>query len=132
MVCASKIIPSQWMQVAARMARSVFRGKNNAPLGWPEATGGPTAEAACEKLYTFDDVARLVCKGADPPTGLALHFRRWARPLAESPNFPRRPVMSRREMVEALKKIYGADRRHPGRSLRPASEFSHGPEIRAF
>jgi hypothetical protein len=88
------------------MARS--GGIDNAPRGWPEATGGPNDEVARGKLYTFDDVARLVCKGADPPTGLALHFRKWARPPEGIPNFPRSPAMSRREMVEAMKKIDGA------------------------
>ena len=95
-----------------------MRGETNGEVGFPwddqrdaqrpDAQRRPKAEIARDKLYTFDDVARLVCKGADPPAGLALHFRRWARPLEGLPNFPRPSSMSRREMVEALKKVAGA------------------------
>lgn len=83
-------------------------GNLKSPRGDREVKGEPKAKAARDKLYTFDDVARLVCKGADPPPGLALHFRKWARPLEGYPDFPRPQPMSRREMVEALKEIGGA------------------------
>jgi hypothetical protein len=90
------------------MVRSVSGAMKDATHSGPESQPGPRAETPHDKLYTFDDVARLVCKGADPPAGLALHFRRWARPLEGLPNFPRPSWMSRREMVGALKKVSGA------------------------
>ena len=35
----------------------------------------PMNKTAFGKQYTFEDVARLVCKGADPTDGLVRHFR---------------------------------------------------------
>ena len=61
----------------------------------PEA-GGP---------YTFEDVAKFLCRGAQPNQKLAQHFRRWARPMEDYPQMPLAPRMSRKEVVEALKAL---------------------------
>jgi hypothetical protein len=37
--------------------------------------------------YTFEDVARFLCKGAPPNQKLAQHFRRWARPMEDYPRY---------------------------------------------
>ena len=60
------------------------------------------------KQYTFEDVARLVCKGADPPEGLVRHFRSWARPLEGLPKIEQEPPLARKQMVDALKDLSGA------------------------
>jgi hypothetical protein len=114
------------------MVRSVSHGMINATRSGPESPRRPKAEIARDKLYTFDDVARLVCKGADPPAGLALHFRRWARPLEGFPNFPRPSSMSRREMVEALKKVGGAADVILGGLTGPPASFLMAPKYALF
>ena len=60
------------------------------------------------KQYTFEDAARLVCKGADPPEGLVRHFRSWARPLEALPKIEQEPPLARKQMVDALKDLSGA------------------------
>ena len=57
-------------------------------------TGGP---------YTFEDVAKFLCRGAQPNQKLVQHFGRWARPMEDYPQVPLTPPMSRKEVVEALK-----------------------------
>ena len=58
--------------------------------------------------YTFEDVARFLCKGAPPNQKLAQHFRRWARPMEDYPQIPRTPPMTRKKVVEALKALDAA------------------------
>jgi hypothetical protein len=60
------------------------------------------------KQYTFEDVARLVCKGADPPEGLVRHLRSWARPLEGFPKIEQEPPLGRKQMVDALKDLSAA------------------------
>lgn len=60
------------------------------------------------KQYTFEDVARLVCKGADPPEGLVRHLRSWARPMDGLPKIELEPPLGRKQMVDALKDLSAA------------------------
>ncbi len=66
------------------------------------------SKTARGKQYTFGDVARLVCKGADPPEGLVRHLRSWARPLEGFPKIEREPPLGRKQMVDALKDLSAA------------------------
>jgi hypothetical protein len=58
--------------------------------------------------YTFEDVARFLCKGAPPNQKLAQHFRRWARPMEDFPQVPVTPPMTRKKVVEALRVLDAA------------------------
>jgi hypothetical protein len=58
--------------------------------------------------YTFEDVAKFLCQGAQPNQKLAQHFRRWARPMEDYPQVPMTPPMTRKEVVEALKVLDAA------------------------
>jgi hypothetical protein len=58
--------------------------------------------------YTFEDVARFLCEGAQPNQKLAQHFRRWARPMEDFPQVPVRRPMTRKMVVEALKALDAA------------------------
>jgi hypothetical protein len=65
-------------------------------------------KTAFGKQYTFEDVARLVCKGADPTDGLVHHFRFWAWPMAGFPKIEQKPRLTRGPMVEALNVLRSA------------------------
>jgi hypothetical protein len=55
------------------------------------------------QLHTFEEVARLVCKGTKPAEGLAGHFRFWAWPMeGVVPEIPRQPTLTRKQAVSAL------------------------------
>jgi hypothetical protein len=58
--------------------------------------------------YTFEDVAKFLCQGAQPNQKLAQHFRSWARPMEDFPQVPVTPPMTRKEVVEALKVLDAA------------------------
>jgi hypothetical protein len=58
--------------------------------------------------YTFEDVAKFLCRGAQPNQKLAQHFRRWARPMEDFPQVPVRPPMTRKAVVEALRALDAA------------------------
>jgi hypothetical protein len=97
------------------LPRKVSRRPGKAPPPGPKASTDQKSATAPKKAYSFDDVARLVCKGKDPPEKLAEHFRRYGRPLDSLPleyrNHPalkNRRQMSRREVVDSLKEIGGA------------------------
>jgi hypothetical protein len=66
------------------------------------------SKTARGKQYTFEDVARLVCKGADPPEGLVRHLRSWARPVEGFPKIELEPPLGRKQMVDALKDLSAA------------------------
>ena len=66
------------------------------------------SKATRGKQYTFEDVARLVCKGGEPPERLVGHLRFWARPMEGYPAIERKPQLGRKEMVDALKKLSAA------------------------
>ena len=66
------------------------------------------SKTARGKQYTFEDVARFVCKGADPPEGLVRHLRSWARPMEGFPNIEQEPPLGRKQMVDALKDLSAA------------------------
>ena len=63
--------------------------------------------AQAEEVHTFEEVARFVCKGSDPPPALIASFQRWAQPEGY---WGHNPVdeMTRREVVAALKELCGA------------------------
>jgi hypothetical protein len=58
--------------------------------------------------YTFEDVAKFLCRGAQPNQKLAQHFRRWARPMEDFPQVPATPPMTRKMVVKALRGLDAA------------------------
>lgn len=57
--------------------------------------------------HTFEDVAKSLCRGAQPNQKLAEHFRRWARPMEDFPQVPVVP-MTRKMVVKALSDLDAA------------------------
>jgi hypothetical protein len=61
-----------------------------------------------DKEYTFEDVARFVCKGADPGEGLVRYIRRWTWPMEGFPVIEQKPQLTRKQMVKALTALISA------------------------
>jgi hypothetical protein len=81
-------------------------GGQSEELHQPVDFGGKVPETG--DPYTFEDVAKFLCKGAPANQKLAQHFRRWARPMEDHPGYPRTPPMTRKKVVEALKTLDAA------------------------
>ena len=58
--------------------------------------------------HRFEDVAKSLCRGAQPNQKLAEHFRRWARPMEDFPQVPVRAPMTRKMVVKALRGLDAA------------------------
>jgi len=90
------------------------------------------SKTARGKQYTFEDVARLVCKGADPPEGLVRHLRFWARPMEGFPKIELEPPLGRKQMVDALKELSSAADVILGSLARQPMEFVMAPKYPPF
>jgi hypothetical protein len=90
------------------------------------------SKTARGKQYTFEDVARLVCKGADPPEGLVRHLRFWARPMEGFSKIELEPPLGRKQMVDALKELSSAADIILGAVARQPMKFVMAPKYPPF
>jgi hypothetical protein len=97
----------------------------------PRAAGPSTSETR-NKQYSFEDVARLICKGRDPTECLAGHFRIWAWPMEVFPNVKQKPPLKRKPMIDALTALASAadvilGSLHDSRQMDFVMASKHGP-----